>query len=137
MYTRQAGNMNYQIGDLVIRLKNAALAHKKEVEVPFSNVNKAITQVLAKEGFLESAKEETNEGKRTLIATLRYVRRKPVITDVDIISKPSLRKYVSKDEIMKNQGRAQTAIVSTNSGVMTGKEAQKKGLGGELLFRIW
>jgi small subunit ribosomal protein S8 len=129
--------MNYLIGDLIIRLKNAALARKKEVEVPFSNVNKAITQVLAKEGFLESTKEEAGEGKKTLIATLRYVRRKPVITDVDIVSKPSLRVYISKDEIMKNQGRAQTAVISTNSGVMTGREAQKKGLGGELLFRIW
>lgn len=129
--------MNYKIGDLVIRLKNAALARKKEVELPFSNVNKAITQVLAKEGFLDGSKEGATEGKKTIIATLRYVRRKPVITDVNIISKPSLRVYVSKDEIMKNQGRSQTAVISTNSGVMTGKEAQKKGLGGELLFRIW
>ena len=129
--------MNYRIGDFVIRLKNAAQARKREVEIPFSNVNKAIAQVLTKEGFLESSKEELVEGKKTISVSLRYSRRKPVITDVSIVSKPSLRVYVGKSDIVKHQGRALTAVLSTNSGVMTGKEAQKKGLGGELLFKIW
>jgi small subunit ribosomal protein S8 len=129
--------MNYLIGDLIIRLKNAALARKKDVELPFSKVNKAITEVLTKEGFLESSKEEAVEGHKVLMATLRYHRRKPVLTNVEVISKPALRVYIGKDEIAKNQGRAVTAILSTNSGVMTGKQAQKKGLGGELLFKIW
>src|SRR5476651_86789 len=111
--------MNYSVGDMIIRLKNAALARKKEVEVPFSNINKAIAKVLTKEGFLESSKEETVEGRKTLTATLRYARRKPVLTNVNLVSKPSLRVYVGKDKIGKHQSGALTAVLSTNSGVMT------------------
>lgn len=129
--------MNYRVGDSVIRLKNAALARKKEVTLPYSNITKGIAQVLTKEGFLDNVKEETVEGKRSLVVNLRYQNRKPVISNVNIVSKPSLRVYISLDEIQKNQGKAMTAVLSTNGGVMTGRQAQKKGIGGELLFKIW
>lgn len=129
--------MNYVVGDFVIQLKNASMARKTEVNAPYSNINKAIAQVLKKEGFLDSVKEETVEGKKVLTVHLRYSRRKPVITDLKLISKPSLRTYVGADEISKKQGRAETAIISTNTGVLTGREAMKKGVGGELLFKIW
>lgn len=129
--------MNYILGDFVIQLKNASMAHKKEVKSPYSNINKAIAQVLKKEGFLDSVQEETVEGKRFLVVNLRYQRRKPVITDLKLISKPSLRTYIGSAEIAKKQGRAAIAILSTNTGVLTGKEAVKKGVGGELLFKIW
>ena len=129
--------MNYLVGDFAIQLKNASMAHKKEVRSHYSNINKAVAQVLKKEGFLESVKEETVEGKRFLIVNLRYQRRKPVITDVKFISKPSLRTYIGADEVNKKQGRAETAIISTNVGILTGREAVKKSVGGELLFKIW
>jgi small subunit ribosomal protein S8 len=123
--------------DFVIQLKNAAMARKKEIHVPFANLNKAIAKALIKEGFLENVKEETADGKRSLGIKLRYQSRKPAITDVQLVSKPSLRKYVSATEIAGIQGRASIAIISTNAGVLSGKEAIKKGVGGELLFKIW
>ena len=129
--------MNYIIGDFVIQLKNAAFAHKKAVVAPYANISKAIAGVLKKEGFVEAVTEETIDGKRMLSVSLRYHRRKPAITDIALVSKPSLRTYVGADEIASKQGRATTAILSTNVGVLTGNDAIKKGVGGELLFKIW
>jgi small subunit ribosomal protein S8 len=129
--------MNYVIGDFIIQLKNAALAHRKAVVAPYANISKAIAQVLKKEGFVDSVTEETVDGKRMLSVALRYQRRKPAITDIYLVSKPSLRTYVASHEIASKQGRAATAILSTNVGILTGKDAIKKGVGGELLFKIW
>lgn len=125
------------VTDFVIQLKNAALARKKDIYTPYANINKAIAKVLVKEGFLESVKEETIEGKKMLLINLRYQNRKPVISDIKLVSKPSLRIYITKDEVMAKQGRAAISILSTNTGVLSGKDAVKKGVGGELLFRIW
>ena len=129
--------MNYVIGDFVIQLKNAALAHRKAVVAPYANISKAVAQVLKKEGFVDAVSEETVDGKRMLSVSLRYQRRKPAITDVDLVSKPSLRTYVAANEIARKQGRASTAVLSTNVGILTGNDAIKKGVGGELLFKIW
>lgn len=129
--------MNYTIGDFIIQLKNAARARIREVYMPFSNTKKAVGKVLIKERFLEEVKEEEIEGKKMLYVKLRYQSRRPVLTDVAIVSKPSLRVYIGANEIVKYQGRAQTAILSTNNGILTGREAIKKGVGGELLFKIW
>jgi len=129
--------MNYVVGDFIIQLKNAALARKKELTTRYSNINKAIAKALIKEGFLESVKEETVEGKRVLKVTLRYQRRKPAITNVSLVSKPSLRVYMGTSQMKAKQERSSTAILSTNEGVLTGRDAIKKGVGGELLFKIW
>ncbi len=123
--------------DFVIQLKNAAMARKKDITTPYSNMSRAIAKVLVKEGFLESAKEETIEGKKRFSVKLRYQSRKPAITDVLLLSKPSLRKYVTAGEIGKIQGKAAVAVISTSAGVLSGKEAVRKGVGGELLFKIW
>ena len=128
---------NYSVGDFVIQLKNAALARKKEVKAPYANISKAIAKVLIKEGFVETVTEEADGAKRFLVVKLRYQRRKPSITDVSLVSKPSLRAYIPAKEIGAKQGRSATAILSTNVGVLTGKDAIKKGVGGELLFKIW
>ncbi len=129
--------MNYTVGDFVIQLKNAALARKKELVTPYANIKQAIAKVLIKEGFLESVTTETIDGKKFLHVALRYARRKPALTDVVLVSKPSLRVYIESTEIGSKQGRNSTAIISTNVGVITGKEAIKKGVGGELLFKVW
>lgn len=130
--------MNYHVADFILRLKNASLARRKQVIMPYSNINKAIGKTLVREGFLAEIKEETVEGKPSLVAALRYENRRPVISDVIIISKPSLRVYVNANEVRAAAGKdAMTAILSTNAGVMTSKDAAKKGVGGELLFRVW
>jgi small subunit ribosomal protein S8 len=130
--------MNYLIADFIIRIKNSALSKRKEVALPFSNINKNIGKVLVKEGFLESIKEIEADGKKSLTAVIRYESRIPVLTDVDVISKPSLRVYLPAKKILEigRRGRKRV-VVSTSQGVMTAMEAHKKGLGGEILFAIW
>lgn len=129
--------MNYVIGDFVIQLKNASLANKKSIVTPYANLSKAVALVLKKEGFLDEIKEETIDGHRMLSVALRYQKRKPAITNVHLVSKPSLRTYIKPTEIGRKQGRATIAVISTNIGILTGKDAIKKGVGGELLFQIW
>src|SRR6266480_285056 len=108
--------MNYTIGDFVIQLKNAALTRKKELVTPYANIKNAVAKVLIKESFLENVKTETVEGRKMLVVSLRYYRRKPALTDVKLISKPSLRVYVESKEIGKKQNRSETSILSTNLG---------------------
>lgn len=130
--------MNYQVADFVIRIKNAYAARRREVVMPYSNMSLAIGKTLVKNKFLSEIKKEEIDGKKQLRAVLRYMSRKPVVTEVDIISKPSLRVYVSAKENSMRSGRdAMTAVLSTSEGVMTGREAAKKNVGGELLFRVW
>ena len=129
--------MNYHVSDFIIKIKNASLAHRPEVRMPYSKLILAIGKVLVKEGYLGEVKEETVDGKKQIVAAVRYVRRKPVLHNVTIISKPSLRVYVPTTGLKSPQKRSMTNILSTSSGVMTGREAEKKGIGGELLFSIW
>jgi small subunit ribosomal protein S8 len=130
--------MNYLVADFIIRIKNASLARRKQVIMPYSNINKAIAKTLVKAGLLADIKESEVDGKKKLIAGLRYENRRPVVSDVVIVSKPSLRVYVNATKVREQAGKdAMTSVFSTNAGVMTGKEAAKKGVGGELLFRVW
>lgn len=130
--------MTYPIADLIIRIKNSALSKRKETVLPFSNINKEIGRVLVKEGFLESVKEESKGGKKQLVAVIKYENRIPVLTDVSVISKPSLRVYLPAKRILEigRKGRRKV-LVSTNKGIMTAMEAKNKGLGGEVLFAVW
>lgn len=130
--------MNYLVSDFIIRIKNSALSKRKEVILPFSNINREIGKVLVKEGFLEGIKEFEKNGKKELKAIIKYENRIPVLTDVLIISKPSLRIYSSSKNIsdIQRRGRRQV-VVSTSQGIMTAFDARKKGLGGEILFSVW
>lgn len=128
----------YQVGDFVIRLKNSCMARRRTVVFPYSKMNKAIASVLTKEGFLLSFEEAQADGKKEIIGNIRYERRKPVFVDVAIVSKPSLRIYEKGRNLQGKKRRAQgIEVVSTSLGVMTGSDAKRKGIGGELLFRIW
>ncbi|MCL6096262.1 MAG: 30S ribosomal protein S8 [Patescibacteria group bacterium] len=130
--------MNHNVSDFIIRIKNAALAKRKEVILPFSNINKEIGRVLVREGFLENIKEENVGNKKSLKAVVKYEKRLPVLTDVIIISKPSLRVYEPARRIGNIQRKGKKiVIISTSLGVMTGNDALKKGIGGEILFTIW
>lgn len=121
----------------MIRIKNAATARRRSVLLPYSRINREIGTILVREGFLAEVKEENVEGKGMLKAIIRYEKRSPVFSDVRIVSKPSLRIYIKAGTITHAERKGlQTTIVSTSKGVMTGKEAQRKGVGGELLFEI-
>lgn len=130
--------MNYLVADFIIRLKNAALARRREVVLPYSKLNKAIGAVLVKQHMLDSIKEESKDGKKDLVATIIFEKRHAVFTDVNVISKPSLRVYAGSDDKVGLMGRGLgITVVSTSQGVMTGRDAFKKGVGGEVLFKIW
>lgn len=124
--------------DFLIRIKNAARAQRREVVIPFFKLGKEIAKVLVSEGFLEEVKEETKENKKFLKIRVAYDRRTPKFIDATLISKPALKNYISTKKIYEFERKGnRTLIISTSKGVMTGKEAAKKGLGGEALFAIW
>ncbi|MCL4418852.1 30S ribosomal protein S8 [Patescibacteria group bacterium] len=131
-------NMNHTVSDFIIRIKNATLSRRKEISVPFTRVTREIAKVLVREGFLEDIKEQKIGKRKVLTIKIRYRKRIPVLTDVEIISKPSLRIYSPSKNIADLQRRGMyTMILSTNEGIMTGNEAYKKKIGGEIFFKIW
>ncbi len=130
--------MNHVVSDFIIRVKNASLANRKEISVPYARINKEIANVLVKEGFLEDVKEQGTPNKKSLVVKIKYENRVPVLTGVEIISKPSLRTYITSKNIADLQKRGMyIVILSTSKGIMTGNEAFKKRIGGEILFKIW
>lgn len=130
--------MNHSVSDFLIRIKNAGLARRHEVTLPYSNINKAIGKVLKSEGYLEDIKEGKDGSKKVLNATIAYEKRNPVLSNVVVISKPSLRVYKTSRTIHEIEIRGRhKVIMSTSYGVMTGQDAKKKGIGGEILFEIW
>lgn len=130
--------MNHSVSDFLIRIKNASMARRREVILPYSNINKEIGKVLLKEGFLQEIKESKTGERKSLQATIAYERRNPVLTNVIVVSKPSLRVYKASKTIadVERRGRHKV-ILSTSQGVMSGSDARKKGIGGEILFEIW
>lgn len=125
------------IADMLIQIKNASMASKREVLLPFSRMKQEVASILVKEGYLESATKTGKEPKTSLRIMLRYKDKMTVITDVRRRSKPGLRVYVNKDSIPRVLGGVGVAILSTPQGVMTDMEARKRGIGGELLCEIW
>lgn len=122
--------------DFIIRIKNAARAQRRELVIPFSKLGRELGRVLVEEGFLEEVKME-KDGKNLKIK-IAYEKRTPKFYDTAVISRPSLKKYIGPKEIVEIERRGRrTLILSTSGGVMTGKEAKKKNLGGEILFAIW
>ncbi len=112
--------MNHSVSDFLIRIKNASLAQRREVILPYSNINKEIGKVLEKEGFLEDVKELKDGVKKTIQAQIKYEKRKPVLNDLKIVSKPSLRVYRASKNIRNIEKRGKHKVVlSTSFGVKT------------------
>lgn len=129
--------VNDPIADMLIQIKNAALARKRNVELPFSKLKFAVAITLKKVGYLESVERIGEHPKEKLSIALAYQDEQTMLTDVKRKSKPGLRLYVGRDKIPTVVGGMGVAILSTPKGVMTGKEAKKQGIGGELLCEIW
>lgn len=126
------------IGDMLTRIRNAALARKKVVELPASKLKEAVAHILKSEGFLTSVSTSTQGAvKSTLRLEIAYSGKKPVLTGLKRVSKPGLRLYVNRKTIPVVMGGTGIAIVSTPGGVMSGKAAKQKGMGGELLCEVW
>ncbi len=128
--------MTDPIADLLTRLRNANRALRPEVEVAHSRLKESVAQLLKREGYLADCQVE---GKlpRKLKLKLKFQGRKGVIVGLRRISKPGLRRYVGAGDIPRVLGGLGTAIVSTPRGVMSGTEARKLNVGGELLCYVW
>ena len=126
------------IADLLTRIRNASNAKHDTVDVPASNMKKAIVQILVDEGYIKSF-TVIEDGKQGVIRiVLKYTAAKtPVITGLRRVSKPGLRIYTSCEEMPKVMKGLGIAILSTPKGVMTDKEARKQNVGGEVLAFIW
>ena len=124
------------IADMLTRIRNAGRALRPKVAVPHSRVKENIANILKKEGYVA---EVTVEGKvaRTINIKLKYQGKKTVIEGLRRLSRPGLRYYVGATKIPRVRGGLGVAVVSTSEGVMTGAEAKKKNLGGELLCFVW
>ena len=126
------------IADLLTRIRNANQMRYSEVVVPTSNNKLEIVKILKDEGFIADYKIEKQEVQNNIIITLKYGKNKErVISGLKRISKPGLRVYAKAEEIPTVLNGLGIAIVSTSKGIMTGKEARKENLGGEVLAYIW
>jgi len=128
-----------RLADFLTRLRNASSANHKYVDVSYSNLIFDIAQLLEKEGFIEHVLCKKDEhGKGTVRLFLRYVgRKKPLIRGIRKISKQGKRKYVGHDRVPQVFNGLGIAVVSTSQGVLEGKDAFKKKVGGELLCYVW
>jgi small subunit ribosomal protein S8 len=126
-------SMTDPIADMLTRIRNAQTARLTSISLPSSKRKLAIAKVLADEGYLGSAKEETVEGKNQLVLELKYYQDKPVIERIQRVSRPGLRIYKRVDQLPVVQGGLGCAIVSTSHGVMTNRQARAEGHGGEVL----
>ena len=126
------------IADMLTRIRNANQMRYKEVEVPASKMKLEIARILKEEGFIADFKVKKNDVQNIIVLSLKYGEKKErVITDLKRISKPGLRVYAKAEEVPTVLNGLGIAIMSTSKGVMTGKDAKKQSLGGEVLAYIW
>ena len=131
--------MSDPIADMLTRIRNANTAKHDTVDVPASKMKVAIAEILLKEGFIKSYEVEEVGNFKTIHITLKYGKNKneKVISGLKRISKPGLRVYANTEDLPKVLGGLGIAIISTNKGVLTDKEARKLNVGGEVLAFIW
>jgi small subunit ribosomal protein S8 len=135
---RLATNVSDPVGDLLTRIRNANLAQKDDLVVPASKMSEAIVKILSNEGFIEGYAPEGEGIERVIRVTLKYgPRRQRTITGLKRISKPGRRIYTGRHDLPRVLGGLGISIVSTSQGVMTDKDASRKGIGGEVLAHVW
>ncbi len=126
------------IADLLTRIRNASTAKHPTVDIPASNVKKAITQILADEGYIKGFQIVEDDKQGIIRVTLKYTdSRTPVISGLRRVSKPGLRIYASCEDMPEVRKGLGIAIVSTSKGIMTDKKARAEHVGGEVLAYIW
>lgn len=125
------------IADMLTRIRNASRAGHPRVTFPGSKLKIAILDILKKEGFIEDFQLKTEGQKMDVDVQLRYANKKPVIRQLERVSKPGRRHYVEADELKPVRNNMGIAIVSTSQGVMTGRKAKSLNVGGEIICRVW
>lgn len=125
------------VADMLTRIRNANKMRHKSLSVPASKLKLEITRILKDEGFIREYKYKEDNKQGQLTIYLKYIDKEKTINNLKRISKPGLKVYVNKDEIPEVLGGFGIAILSTSKGVMTGKEALQRHLGGEVICHIW
>jgi small subunit ribosomal protein S8 len=130
--------MTDPIADMLTRLRNAARAHKTEFTVPYSKLKSEIARILEKEGYIAGFELDAPEkGRPNLKIKNKFVNKGCAIAGLKRVSRPGLRRYVTADEVPRVLGGMGIAVLSTSRGLLTGHEARRQNVGGELLAYIW
>jgi small subunit ribosomal protein S8 len=130
--------MTDPVADFLTRLRNANSAYHESISLPYSKLKAGIAEILKKEGYVAAVKVEDAEVGKTLIVDLKYGQnRERTIVGIKRVSKPGLRVYAKSTELPRVLGGLGIAILSTSSGLVTDREAAKKGVGGEVLAYVW
>ena len=129
--------VNDPIADLLTRVRNAAMARHDSVTIPASKMKIPIAKILKDEGFVSDFSIIKGEPQRTIKITLKYIDKQPAFIGLERVSKPGLRIYTGKKEIPRVYGGLGIAVISTSKGLMTGQQAWKKNIGGEVLCYVW
>ena len=129
--------MSDVIADMLTRIRNANDAKLESVEIPASNMKKAIADILVNEGYIKGYQIIDDNKQGIIKVTLKYVGKQKAITGLKRVSKPGLRVYASNENLPKVLKGLGIAIISTSKGIMTDKEARKLNVGGEVLAFIW
>ena len=127
------------ISDMLTRIRNASMVKHQIVQIPSSRMSLAIGDILKTEGFIEDFESYTENGKKYILISLKYLgkSRKSVISKIERVSKPGLRIYSNAKQLPKVLDNLGIAIISTSKGVMTNLKAKELGIGGEVLCYIW
>jgi small subunit ribosomal protein S8 len=127
-----------QIGDMLTRIRNAATVRHDNVEMSASKMKVAVLKVLKEEGFISDFEVVKGKPERLIRVKLRYIdNNKSMISGIERVSKPGLRVYSQHNEIPRVYGGVGVAILSTPSGVLTGQQARRQGVGGEVICYVW
>lgn len=130
-------NMTDPIADMLTRVRNAIMARHTRVLIPASKMKVAIAGILKEEGYIKDFDVVQDNPQGTLRISLRYVDKRPVLSQIKRVSKPGLRVYTRRDSIPRVRGGLGVAILSTPQGIMTGRKAYQLGLGGEVICYVW
>ncbi len=134
-------SMTDPVSDFLTRLRNAAAAQHQDVAIPASKLKSELARILKEQGYIEDYEVQPAPDEKPgeeIRITIKYTaERKPVITGLERVSRPGRRTYVDHAHIPRIQGGMGTAIMSTSKGLMTGHEARREGVGGEVVARVW
>jgi small subunit ribosomal protein S8 len=129
--------MNDPIADMLTRLRNAAAAGQSSLTLPYSKLKSDIAQILKKEGYIKETELVTDNGHQAIKIQTKFVNKTSAISGLKRVSRPGLRRYVGSGEIPRVLGGMGIAVLSTSRGILTGHEARKQKVGGDLLAYIW
>jgi small subunit ribosomal protein S8 len=130
--------MTDPIADLITRIRNANTAYKDEVLVPASRLKEEIARLLAREGYVRGYRIEGDDPKRRIVVEMKYgPERERTITGLKRVSRPGRRVYADRRRLPRVMGGLGVTILSTPEGLMTDRQAARRGIGGEILFQVW